>query len=203
MHNSASVLKPPLPSRTVAGLIVVALSAACDSPTQPSGPEPGRTDPSGARADLGGTDTLILSTSSGCRLDLPEDLRSRTYTATIVQEGNSLTVMVQYPSPHSWGQPDRFTGRVGGTNEVVFQLGVEEWWLGGGDRVPRVRQHYEHDRRRWTLRTSGWRDDGDRERRRRPGQPGRHLHGAGPRRCVFAITAVSRDGAITARVCSA
>jgi hypothetical protein len=39
---------------------------------------------------------------------------------------------VQYPSPMSWGQPNSFTGSFGGTNGVIFQLGLEEWWLEGG-----------------------------------------------------------------------
>ena len=99
--------------------------------SHPNRPEPSRTDLSRTHTDLSGTYTLTLSASSRCRLELPEDLRTRPYTATIVQAGGSLMVTVQYPSPWSWGQPDRFAGWFGGTHEVMFQLGHEEWWLEG------------------------------------------------------------------------
>ena len=82
--------------------------------------------------DLSGTYTLRLSASSRCRLELPEDLRTRTSTATIVQENGLLMVTLQYPSPRSWGQPYTFTGWFAGTNLVMFELSHEEWWLEGG-----------------------------------------------------------------------
>ena len=82
-----------------------------------------------SRTGLSGTYTLTLSASSGCRLELPEDLRTRTYTANIVQADGSLMLTVQYQSPMSCGQPNRFPGWFGGTNEVIFQVGFEEWWL--------------------------------------------------------------------------
>lgn len=88
--------------------------------------------------DLSGTYTLTLSASSRCRLELPEDLRTRTYTATIVQVGGSLTVTLQGPSSWSFfpGQGDRFTGGFGETNEVIFQLDLIEEWLQAGSLFP-------------------------------------------------------------------
>ena len=81
---------------------------------------------------VAGTYALTLSASSRCRLELPEDMRTRTSTATIDQVDGSLMVTLQYPSPQSWGQPNTFTGWFGGTNEVMFELGYEEWWLERG-----------------------------------------------------------------------
>jgi hypothetical protein len=83
-------------------------------------------------SDFSGSYTLVLSASSSCRLQLPEDLRTRTYSAEIAQVDDSLTVTLQYPSPLSWGQPNMFTGWFDTSNNVIFQLGAEEWWLDGG-----------------------------------------------------------------------
>lgn len=82
--------------------------------------------------NLAGTYTLTLSASSRCRLELPEDMRTRTSTATIVHQNDLLMVTLEYPSPLSWGQPYTFTGWFGGTDEVIFELVHEEWWLEGG-----------------------------------------------------------------------
>ena len=136
MPNRSTPQKLSFCSRAVAGLVLVALAAACDSPTGPSRQPPPEL-PSQNRPEpepggiLGGTYTLTLSASSRCRLELPEDMRTRSYTATMVQSGDSLMVTLQYPT-QSWGQPDRFMGRFGGTNEVIFQLVLEDWWLEGG-----------------------------------------------------------------------
>jgi hypothetical protein len=84
-----------------------------------------------SRIDLSGTYTLTLSASSRCRLELPEELRTHSYPATIVQSGGSLTVTVHSRYP-GWVN-GRFTGEFGETNDVIFQLALEDWWLDGGN----------------------------------------------------------------------
>jgi hypothetical protein len=129
---------PPFLSSTLAALVVFALTAACDFPTQPSPsrPEPTRTDPgsqapppSAAYPDINGTYTLTLSASSNCRLELPEDFRTQTYPATIAQGGGSLVVTVHHGRFPGW-DIGRFTGVFGETNDVIFQLALEDWFAG-------------------------------------------------------------------------
>ena len=136
MPNRSTPQKLSFCSRAVAGLVLVALAAACDSPTGPSrnGTEPSRNPPTEAsqtRLDLSGTYTLMLSASSRCRLELPETMRTRAYPATIVQMDRSLLVTVHSPLnlPGIWNDIGRFTGVIGENDDVVFQrFGFEEWW---------------------------------------------------------------------------
>lgn len=134
MMRLARGLKPTSFLRALAGLVLSSLPAACDTPTQPS-PSPSEPSPASVvEGALSGTYSLTIAASSRCRSELPNELQTRTYTATIEQAADdSLMVHVDYPSGWSWGQPDRFPGRLGATNEVIFELGVEEWWLAGGE----------------------------------------------------------------------
>jgi hypothetical protein len=75
--------------------------------------------------DLSGTYTLTLSASGRCRLELPEDVRIRTYTATIDQIDASLTVTLEGPAIYA-GWNDRFRGWFGATNDVTFELSLFE-----------------------------------------------------------------------------
>jgi hypothetical protein len=123
-------------SRAVAGLVLFALVAACDSPTVPSrnGTDPSviRTEPSRTSPDLTGTYTLTLSASTRCPLELPEAMRARTYTATIAQVGGSVTVTLPSVFPpfgiRTFGPDNRFTGVFGENNDVTFQFQFEEWF---------------------------------------------------------------------------
>jgi hypothetical protein len=129
---SNQMQKPTFFSRTVAGVIVLALVAACGSPTEPSG-TPAAASPN--RPDLTGTYTLTLSASSSCQLDLPDAMRTRTYAATIAQVGGGLTVKLPSIFPpwdnRTFGVDNRFTGVFGENNDVTFQLQFEEWHLEG------------------------------------------------------------------------
>lgn len=75
--------------------------------------------------DLTGIYTLTLSASSRCRSELPEAMRTRTYTATIGQEGASLMVTLEGPSVYS-GWNDKFAGSFGENNDITFQLNLAE-----------------------------------------------------------------------------
>jgi hypothetical protein len=78
--------------------------------------------------NLRGTYTMTLTASSGCRLELPEPVRTRTYSATVDQQDESLTVTL----PEGLAMPGfatRFTGVFDEANDVTFELHVEEWWL--------------------------------------------------------------------------
>ena len=79
--------------------------------------------------DIGGSYTLTLSASSRCQ-EFPEELRTRTYSATIAQEGASLTVTLQSPSIYPGWNNDRFTGVFGDTNDVIFDLTFDDWPMG-------------------------------------------------------------------------
>lgn len=79
--------------------------------------------------DIGGSYTLTLSASSRCH-EFPDALRTRTYSATIAQEGASLMVTVQSPSIYPGWNNDRFTGIIGETNDVIFDLSFDEWPMG-------------------------------------------------------------------------
>ena len=144
MSNSPKMQKRSLFSRAVAGLVLFALAAACDSPTAPS---QNRTEPSQAvdpvagsnetRLDLTGTYTLTLSASSRCRLELPETMRTRRYPATIAhvdlsrRSPEALLVTVHSPLnfPGIWNDIGRFTGAFGENDDVTFQrFGFEEWF---------------------------------------------------------------------------
>jgi hypothetical protein len=126
-------------SRAVVGLALCALAAACDSPTEPSRnrieSSQNRTEPGQNRLDLTGTYTLTLSASSRCPLELPEAMRTRTYTVTIAQVGGSLMVTLPSIFPpwdnRTFGVDNRFTGVFGENNDVIFQLQFEEWFLEG------------------------------------------------------------------------
>jgi hypothetical protein len=111
-------------SRTVAGLVVIALAAACDSPTRPSrNPiEPSQSQPEPSRnwPDVSGTYTLTVSASSRCASELPEAARTRTFTATIAQTGGALVVTVPMSVWVGWN--NQFKGELGETNDVIFQL---------------------------------------------------------------------------------
>jgi hypothetical protein len=131
VSNAARVQTPSLLSRAVAGLLLFALPVACNSPT-PTQPSPSLTQPvpnlpGPSRTGLSGTYSLTLSASSACRLELPEDLRTFTYPATIIQGDDSLTVTVHHNRFPGWD--NRFTGVVGETNHVIFQLRFEDWWV--------------------------------------------------------------------------
>ncbi len=119
--------------RAVAGLVLFALAAACDSPTAPTRnpPAPSQTLPEPSRnwPDISGTYTLTLSASSRCASELPEAVRTRTYTATIAQTGGALTVMLSGPDGLLW---DRFQGAVGENAAVLFQLYIWEDVSGPG-----------------------------------------------------------------------
>jgi hypothetical protein len=59
-------------------------------------------------------------------LEFPDNLRTRKYPATIVHAGRSLAVTVHSQFP-GW-DIGRFTGEFGETNDVIFQLGLEDWF---------------------------------------------------------------------------
>ena len=80
--------------------------------------------------DLGGEYTLTLSASTRCGPELPEGLRSRTYGATVTQEGASLRVTLQSPSIFPGWNDDRFTGVFDETNDVIFDFSFDEWLTG-------------------------------------------------------------------------
>jgi hypothetical protein len=114
-------------SRAVAGLIVFAFAAACDTPTAPSRipttptqtiAEPGPNPP-----DLAGTYTMTLTASSRCRLSLPESVRTSAYPATIAQAGSSLTVRLESPDDLYWGT---FRGTVSDNDRAEFELFIWE-----------------------------------------------------------------------------
>ena len=122
-------------STSVGGLVLLALTAACNSPLAPSRnptapsqpPQPGQNWPG-----LAGTYTMALSASNRCAPDFPEAMRTRTYTASITQVGGSLNVTLEgrssFPSFFpGWG--DSFTGVFGETNDVIFWLDQIEEWL--------------------------------------------------------------------------
>ena len=132
MSNTTRVQTPGFLGRAVTGLLLFVLAVACDGAT-PTRPGPSLPEPT-PYPNISGTYTLTLSASSGCRLELPEDLRTRTYTATIAQGGGSLTVMLLsiFPpwSNRTFGTDNRFTGLFGENNRVAFQLQFEEWLVG-------------------------------------------------------------------------
>jgi len=80
--------------------------------------------------DVSGTYTLTLSASSRCSLELPEAMRTRSYTAAIDQEGGSLMVRLFSPSIYPGWNNDRFPGVFGETNDLIFQLAFDEWLSG-------------------------------------------------------------------------
>lgn len=133
MSRSPKMQKRSFLWTAVAGLVLFALTVACDSPTAPSrnptAPSQPRIEPSPNRPDLSGTYTLALSASSRCRLELPEEFRTQTYAATIGQEGGSLVVSVHHSRFPGW-DIGRFTGVFGETGHVIFQMGLEDWFAG-------------------------------------------------------------------------
>jgi hypothetical protein len=134
MPNSAKTQDRLSFSRAVAGLVLFTLAAAaCNSPTAPSRnatePSQNRTEPTQNRLHLAGAYTLTLSASSRCRLELPEDFRTQTYPATIGQGDGSLVVTVHHSRFPGW-DIGRLTGVFGETNDVVFQLALEDWFAG-------------------------------------------------------------------------
>jgi len=136
MSSRAEIQNLSFFSRAVAGLVLFALAAACESPTQPTRnrTEPGLngTEPSRNWPDLTGTYTLTLSASTRCPLELPEAMRARTYTATIAQVGGSVTVTLPSVFPPfgitTFGPDNRFAGVFGENNDVTFQFQFEEWF---------------------------------------------------------------------------
>ena len=133
MPNRARMPERSLCSRAVAGLVLFALAAACNSPTAPSRnptpPSEDRTQPSQTRPDLTGPYTLTLSASSRSRLALPQDFRTRTYPATIGQADGTLVITVHHSRFPGW-DIGRFTGVFGETNDVMFQMALEDWFAG-------------------------------------------------------------------------
>lgn len=133
MPNSAKMQVRSLFSRAVAGLVLFTLAAACNSPTAPSRsptqPSENGTQPSQNRPDLTGTYALTVSASSRCRLELPEEFRTQTYPATIGQGDGSLVITVHHSRFPGW-DIGRFTGVFGETNDVIFQLALEDWFAG-------------------------------------------------------------------------
>jgi hypothetical protein len=142
MSNSLKTQKRLFYSRAVAGLVVIALAAACDSPTRPSRnpiePSQSQTEPSrdgplpspptGDWPDVSGTYTLTVSASSRCASELPEAARTRTFTVTIAQTGGAL-VVTRVPSFMSVWMEWIFKGELDETNDVIFQLSIEDWGL--------------------------------------------------------------------------
>jgi hypothetical protein len=69
--------------------------------------------PSGERLAIAGTYTLRIAAAAACQLDLPEPLRTRTYTAVISQTGAQLTAVLS--GAHmggEWNPADTFSGSV-------------------------------------------------------------------------------------------
>jgi hypothetical protein len=132
MPSTAKMQHRSFFSKGVAGLVLFTL-AACNSATAPSrnGNEPSliRAEPSRNWPDLTGTYTLTLSTSSRCRLELPEEFRTQTYPATISQGDGSLAVTVHHSRLPGW-DIGRFTGVLGETTDVTVQLALEDWFAG-------------------------------------------------------------------------
>jgi hypothetical protein len=62
-------------------------------------------------------------------LELPEEFRTQTYPATIGQESGSLVVTVHHSRFPRW-DIGRFTGVLGETGHVIFQLGLEDSFAG-------------------------------------------------------------------------
>lgn len=133
MSRSPKMQKRSSLSTTVAGLVLLGLTVACDSPTAPSRsptePSQPPMEPSPHRPDLSGTYTLTFSASSRCRLELPEEFRTQTYPATIGQGGGSLLVTVHHGRFPGW-DVGRFTGVFDETGHVMFQMGLEDWFAG-------------------------------------------------------------------------
>jgi hypothetical protein len=132
MSNSPKTQKRWFFSRAVAGLVLVALAAACNSPTAPSpiptAPGQNPTETSRNWPDVSGTYTLTLSASSRCASELPEAARTRTFTATIAQTGGALVVTVPMTTWVGWN--NQFKGELGETNDVIFQLvSIDDWGL--------------------------------------------------------------------------
>jgi hypothetical protein len=133
MSRSPNMRKRSYFSRALAGLVLVALPVACDSPTAPNRNAPAtRTEVSQNGLDLTGTYTLTLSASSQCGPELPRLMRTRTYAAVITQAGGSLVVKLPAIFPpwdnKTFGVDNRFTGVFGGNNDVIFQMQFEEWF---------------------------------------------------------------------------
>ena len=79
-------------------------------------------------SDFSGSYTLTLSASSRCRLELPENVRTVTYPAEIVQVNGSLRVTLPSIMP-GWNPGS--TGEFTETNDVIFQVGIEDWFPKG------------------------------------------------------------------------
>lgn len=136
MSRSPTIQKRSFFSTAVAGLVLVALAVACDSPTAPnrnatvSGQNQNEATQNGH--DLTGTYTLTLAASSHCGPELPHAMRTRQYTATIDQVGRSLTVKLPAIFPpwdnRTFGVDNRFTGGFGEDTDVVFHVQFEEWF---------------------------------------------------------------------------
>jgi hypothetical protein len=128
MSNSPGMQKRSVFMRAAGALVLVALTAACDSPTAPIGnpiePSQSRPEPRRNWPDVSGTCTMTLTVSNRCQLEFPEAMRTRAYTATITQEHGSLTVRLQGRDTLAW---DSFPGTVGENDEVVFRLFIWEW----------------------------------------------------------------------------
>ena len=74
---------------------------------------------------LSGDYTATVSTSSRCWSDLPPDARARTYDATVVQLNDSVTVTLRGIFQEI---VTTFTGTLGATNDLVFDLNFEDSW---------------------------------------------------------------------------
>jgi hypothetical protein len=81
-------------------------------------------------ASLGGSYSLTFTASPSCS-SLPDDIKQRTYAASIDQRGASLTVVLsgaQFANA-SAGFPPRFSGRVLG-KAVSFKLADDQYYYG-------------------------------------------------------------------------
>jgi hypothetical protein len=62
-------------------------------------------------------------------LELPQEFRTHTYPATIRQGDGTLVITVHHSRFPGW-DIGRFTGMVGETNDVIFQVALEDWLAG-------------------------------------------------------------------------
>jgi hypothetical protein len=103
----------------IAPAVAVFFLACGKTPTQP-GP---------AAISLSGEYQLTIEAAPSC--ELPEELRTRQYTATIAQDGAELTVTLSgatFRPCYSGSQlANRFDGRVLSGNSVSFQFGQDDY----------------------------------------------------------------------------
>lgn len=134
---------------TVAWTGVVAALAACDSPTRPQPPAPPSvtvpptvadppsppvdSPPDQTVGDYRGTYTLtVVATGTGAPCAFPDELKRRTYTATIDQNGDTLRVSLSDAA----FEPgvDNFPAKATATG-VTFSVRPSDPWDYGGPEV--------------------------------------------------------------------